>query len=213
MGERREIEPEWQLTLRRKLKEAEKSGTLLLMQEGLKTLPPQIEAMGHKLHTLRLGRNRLDLCRGPLVWYKSLKSLHTLSLKSTKLRVLDPSVSVLSSLELFEIQNNRLTALPDTICRCRRLKRLLADSNRITDLPERIGELTALVDLWIDYNAVELIPESFSALRKLVTFKATRNGIYNLPDSFTRLGKLQVLTLSCNGKSSAAAAGRTRGSL
>jgi len=44
MGERREIEPEWQLTLRRKLKEAEKSGTLLLMQEGLKTLPPQIEA-------------------------------------------------------------------------------------------------------------------------------------------------------------------------
>eukprot|EP01107_Rhizomastix_libera_P017538 TRINITY_DN847_c1_g1_i1.p1 TRINITY_DN847_c1_g1~~TRINITY_DN847_c1_g1_i1.p1 ORF type:complete len:1221 (+),score=313.37 TRINITY_DN847_c1_g1_i1:47-3709(+) len=110
--------------------------------------------------------------------------LFQLSIYSTLLTTLPPTISNLTSLILFDISMSPNLVLPDSFVQIPNLMSMSAVYTKLSPLPANFGNLESLSSLSLTSTSLSTLPISMEKLTNLLTLKVTSSSLSSLPDIF-----------------------------
>ncbi|KAF4146905.1 Leucine rich repeat [Phytophthora infestans] len=165
-------------------REAAASGTMILMNNSLNVLPPDLVGQGQfdfgsTLFHLNLSSNQLRSLPAAI---GELVSLKTLTVEDNELQALDPSIAALPHLELLRLRKNSLSAesisefLGNSPALGDSLKELDVRNNSLATLPVEISQLRSLETLLLGFNRLETLDRfPWSQLTKVSVVSVSDN--------------------------------------
>ncbi|KAG7386966.1 hypothetical protein PHYPSEUDO_014950 [Phytophthora pseudosyringae] len=174
-----------------KLRTAQATGVLALVDSKLKQLPPALLALS-ALRTLDVSGNRLDALPPQL---GGLAALKTLKVSSNVLATL-PDLSSLTALATLVLDGNVLEDLPHPLPP--NVTKLSLRGNRLSTLPRSVLNLGKLQELDLSENALETLPANLGELQQLQELNVDGNRLTELPAALARCAKLKVLSARRN---------------
>ncbi|EEY53635.1 uncharacterized protein PITG_07324 [Phytophthora infestans T30-4] len=164
--------------------QAAASGTMILMNNSLNVLPPDLVGQGQfdfgsTLFHLNLSSNQLRSLPAAI---GELVSLKTLTVEDNELQALDPSIAALPHLELLRLRKNSLSAesisefLGNSPALGDSLKELDVRNNSLATLPVEISQLRSLETLLLGFNRLETLDRfPWSQLTKVSVVSVSDN--------------------------------------
>jgi len=144
-----------------------------------------------------LGLHDTELINVPSEIIK-LKSLKTLNITCSNLRVFPSEICKLTSLTYLRIGNSNITNIPSEICQLSLLKRLYLNDNQLIQIPAEVFKLTSLKVLDLSYNNLTNISYEICKLKLLEELHLQVNQITNLPLGIFKLSKLKFTNFRGN---------------
>jgi len=163
--------------------------TLLYLQPGQSlnvmpppNLPPQCDSLSCELQIVRglLDYNGLLYVPVDSVAVVVMNHVEELHLRGRGLRMLPPTLTLLSHLKVLDIGMNFLADLPPDINRLKNLNTLLADNDGLWRVPPSIGMLDSLRSLNLQFNSLQSLPQPITYLKPTVLLKLGGNMLCNL---------------------------------
>lgn len=176
------------------LEKPDKVHALLLDDQGLADLPPEILRLSN-LRILTISDN--DLPALPAAIGK-LEQLRTLNASRNKIGELPQSIGELNKLERLYLGNNLLSQLPGSIGKLSSLLDLDLRNNQFREIPAEIGKLSSLRDLRLSNNQLREIPSEIGKLSNLRILDLSNNQLEKLPPEVAELTSLRMLDLTNN---------------
>lgn len=168
--------------------------TLLLIDQGLQTLPPEIKKL-RNLKVLEAQGNQFTTLPPELFELKNLKSLN---LTNNKLEQIPPEIGKMRNLKVLVVSGNKLTTLPKEVGSLQNLFWIDVSQQPIKDLPFELSQLPRLRELGLFDANLEKIPPVVMELRHLEKLFLHSNKLTELPPEIKNLQNLKVLVLDLN---------------
>lgn len=127
-----------------------------------------------------------------------LKNLQTLSISTSILQTVSPSIGELSSLTALYLSGKGIDSLPDVFGKLTQLKTLVVSNSQLVALPPSVGQLRQLTNLNLANNKLTQLPETLDKLNQLLTLNVSDNQLTSLPERLGSLTGLQVLMAANN---------------
>ncbi len=104
-----------------------------------------------------------------------LKNLQELTVKKSKLLLLNHNIAQLSYLQYLNLDHNRLVKLPEELTDLKYLKKLIISRNHIYKLPENMGNMVALQEIVAWSTDLYTLSESIGKLAETLKLLDLRN--------------------------------------
>lgn len=192
--------------------------TILLFQNNLDALPPNISAFCN-LKTLDISNNTItnlpdSILNLPLTTlivknnnltndglpksFAKFRSLKLCNLSGNNLEYFPSQVLEIDTVEYLYLGSNNITQVPQQIEVLRRLKVLCLGGNNLSEIPESVGNLINLRGLILSDNSLETLPGSIANLKNLKSLLLHKNRLRTLPTEIVALKCLSELSLREN---------------
>lgn len=191
---------------------------LLLSDNSIKQISPNIITLSDSLFFLDLSNNKINACPAELWKLQGLKVLNlsrnpitiisedienlanlmTLNLENDEIKSIPASLGGLSNLTLLNLSDNNLTSLPSEMGRLANLINLNLSKNKLISVPIEIGSLTSLSKLNLSSNQLKSVPAELGNIEKLTELNISDNQLADLPLEIWNLKNLVKLELANN---------------
>lgn len=124
--------------------------------------------------------------------------VHTLRLRSQRIRQLSPDIVRLTNLRILDISDSWIKALPPEISKCKELRSLIANASRLEEIPPEIGQLKKLRVLNLAACRLAKLPEEIGDLRSLWHVLVSDNRLTDLPGRMAQLDNVVFFSAANN---------------